>query len=85
VPSHTCFIPFKTAWTFEGLVIAFSASVLEVLDVNSGVNGEETGVASSASNVLELDNLYQKKNNIQKQWNCLNQLNSSFAGKLFDN
>lgn len=58
--SHTCFIPFKIAWTFEGLEIAFSASVLPVLDGNIGVNGEETGVASSASNVLELDKPYQK-------------------------
>lgn len=59
----TCFIPFSTAWTFEGLETTFWSSVFPLSIANTGVSGDETGVSSDefASNVLELEMLYKQK------------------------
>lgn len=53
----TCFIAFKTAWTFEGLMTAFWSSVFPLFNAKTGVNGEGLGAASeeSASNFLEVE------------------------------
>ena len=55
---HTCFIPFKTACTFEGLETGFSGSAFPPLKAKAGVSGDEIGVSleESASSFLVLVN-----------------------------
>lgn len=54
----TIFIPFKTAWTLSALEMALWVSVfpVPVLDGKAGIKGEDVGVPSAASKLLELLN-----------------------------
>lgn len=62
----TCFIPFKTAWTFAGLEMALWVSLfpVPVVDGKAGINGEDIGVPSAASKLLELVNSCPKEGQV---------------------
>lgn len=56
-------MPFKTAWTVEGLDKTFCSSGFPLFNASIGVNGEEIGVSSDelASNFLEPENCCNKR------------------------